>query len=96
MELEEQTSVGDALLRHLMMVQLRTGLLLFGVAAVVLGALPVLFWAVPAVGSALVFGLRLSWLVLGVLPFPFLLLMGYLGVRAAERHEREFLDLIDQ
>lgn len=95
-ELEEQTSVGDALLRHLMRVQLRTGLVLFGIVVVVFGALPVLFWAVPAVGSAVVFGLRLSWLVLGVLPFPFLLLMGYLGVRAAERHERDFIDLIDQ
>jgi hypothetical protein len=95
-ELEEQTSVGEALLRHLMRAQLRTALVLFGIAVAIFGALPVLFWAVPAVGSAVVLGLRLPWLVLGVLPFPFVLLIGYLGARAAERHERDFLDLVDQ
>jgi hypothetical protein len=97
MELEEQTSVGEALLRHLVRLQLRSAILLFGVVVVTFGVLPVLFWTMPALGSAVVLGLRLPWLVLGVLPFPFVLLIGYLGARAAERHEREFLDdLVDR
>lgn len=96
MELEEQTSVGEAMLRNLVRLQLRSAFLLFGIAVVTFGALPVLFWSVPALGSAVVLGLRLPWLILGVLPFPFVLLIGYLGARAAERHERDFLDLVDR
>lgn len=95
-ELEEQTSVGEALLRNLVRIQLRSAFLLFGIAAVIFSVLPALFWAMPALGSAVVFGLRLPWLVLGVLPFPFLLLIGYLGARTAERHERDFLDLVNR
>lgn len=96
-ELEEQTSVGEALVRNLVRLQLRSAFLLFGVAVLTFTALPALFWSVPALGSAVIFGLRLPWLVLGVLPFPFVLLIGYLGARTAERHEREFLDdLVDQ
>lgn len=96
MELEEQTSVGEALVRNLIRLQLRCALILAVITVVVLGSLPMLFWAVPAVGSAVVFGLRLPWLILGVLPFPFMLLIAYLGARWAERHEREFIDLVDR
>jgi hypothetical protein len=95
-ELEEQTSVGEALVRQLMKAQFRSALILAGVTAVILGGLPVLFWAVPAIDSAIVLGIRLPWLLLGVLPFPFLVLIGYLGTRAAERHEREFIDMVEQ
>src|SRR5919204_675286 len=63
-ELEEQTSVGEAMLRNLVRLQLRSAFLLFGIAVVTFGALPVLFWAVPALGSAVVLGLRLPWLIL--------------------------------
>jgi hypothetical protein len=96
MELEEQTSVGEALVRNLMKAQLRGALILAGVTAVLLYGLPLLFWALPSFGDAVVFGIRLSWLVLGVLPFPFLVLIGYLGTRSAERHERDFIDMVEQ
>jgi hypothetical protein len=96
LELEEQTSVGEALVRQLMKAQFRSALILAGITAVILGGLPVLFWAVPTIDSAMVLGIRLPWLLLGVLPFPFLVLIGYLGARKAERHEREFIDMVEQ
>ncbi|GAA2819401.1 hypothetical protein [Saccharopolyspora taberi] len=96
MELEEQTSVGEFLVRHLMKVQLRSSLVLAGVAAVVLLGLPALFWAVPALGGAMWFGIRVPWLVLGVLPYPFLVLIGFLCARNAERNERDFIHMVEQ
>ncbi|MEU5852034.1 hypothetical protein [Saccharopolyspora shandongensis] len=96
MELEEQTSVGEVLVRHLVKVQLRSALVLTGVVAVVLLGLPLLFWAVPSIGEFEVLGFRLPWLLLGVLVYPFLLLIGYLCTRRAERHERDFIHMVEQ
>ena len=96
LELEEQTSVGEALVRNLMRAQLRGALLMTGITALLLYSLPVLFTAIPAFGDAVVFGIRLPWLLLGVLPFPLLVLIGYLGTRRAERNEREFIDMVER
>ena len=79
-----------------MAAQLRSALLLGGILGVVLFGLPVLFWTVPQVGELVVAGIRLPWLVLGVLVYPFLVLLGYFCVRAAERNEREFLQNVGQ
>ncbi|CAL99471.1 hypothetical protein A8924_0504 [Saccharopolyspora erythraea NRRL 2338] len=96
MELEEQTSVGEFLVRHLMKVQMRSALLLAGFALLVLLSLPALFYALPSLGDTVWFGMHVSWLVLGVLPYPFLVLVGYLCVRVAERHERDFIHMVEQ
>lgn len=96
MELEEQNSVGEALVSQLMKVQLRSSLILAGITVVALCGLPVLFRIVPAVTVVTVFGVNLSWLLLGVLPFPFMVLIGYLSTRNAERHEHEFLRMVEK
>lgn len=41
-------------------------------------------------------GMRLPWLVLGVLVYPALLLGGVLHLRLAERHERDFTELVER
>jgi hypothetical protein len=43
-----------------------------------------------------VFGVRLPWLLLGVLAYPFLLLVGWVYVRMAERNERDFAELVER
>lgn len=96
MELEEQTSIGEVLVRNLVRVQLRIILLLTAALAIVLFGLPLLLWTVPAVADATAFGIPLAWLLLGVVIYPFLLLIGYLYVRAAERHERDFIRMVEQ
>jgi hypothetical protein len=96
MELDEQTSVGEVLVRHLVKVQLRTSLILAVVTLVVFGGLPALFWALPVLGDTDVLGIRLPWLILGVLPYPFLVLLGYLSTRSAERHERDFIHMVER
>ncbi|MDA3646060.1 hypothetical protein LZ318_05630 [Saccharopolyspora indica] len=96
MELEEQNSVGEVLVTSLVKAQLRSALVLTGVVVAVLFGLPVLFWAVPSIGDLEVLGVRLPWLLLGVLIYPFLVLIGYLCTRRAERHERDFLDMVEK
>ncbi|MDA3629704.1 hypothetical protein [Saccharopolyspora oryzae] len=95
LELEEQTSVGEVLVTSLVKAQLRSALLLMGVVAAVLFGLPALFCAVPVLGDVAVVGVRLPWLLLGVLVYPFLVLIGYLCTRRAERHERDFMDIVE-
>ncbi|GAA4611370.1 hypothetical protein [Saccharopolyspora hordei] len=96
MELEEQNSVGEVLVTSLVKAQLRSALLLTAVVVVVLVGLPLLFWAVPSLGDTAVLGMRLPWLVQGVLVYPFLVLIGYLCTKRAERHERDFIDMVEQ
>ncbi|GAA4864689.1 hypothetical protein [Saccharopolyspora cebuensis] len=95
-ELEEQTSVGEVLVQHLVRVQLRSALLLGGAVALVMLALPTAFYLFPAFGTYEVFGIRLAWLLLGVLAYPALVVAGYLCTRTAERHERDFVHMVEQ
>jgi hypothetical protein len=95
-ELEEQTSWGKLLVKdHLVKVQLRTALLLAGLVVVVFGSLPVLFYLVPGFSRLSVVGIPVAWLILGVLPFPFLFGVGIWYNRLAERNERAFVDMIE-
>jgi hypothetical protein len=93
-ELAEGTQVGEALVRGLVRAQLALALRLSLVVGVALGALPLLFAVAPATGSAKLFGIGLPWLLLGVLAFPFLVVVGWMYVRLAERNERDFAGLV--
>jgi len=96
MELEEQTSVGEVLVGHLVRAQLRSALLMTGLLAVGLFGLPVLFHLLPSLGDAVIFGMRVPWLLLGVFPYPFMVLLGYWYSRSAARHERDFLHMVER
>ena len=94
-ELEEQTSVGEALVRNLVRAQLRMALALAALVGVPLAGLPLAFYLSPTFANLCVFGLRLSWLLLGVLPFPVLFAVGYWYNRLAERHEKDFVNMVE-
>lgn len=94
-ELEEQTSWGELLIKDLIKVQLRTGLLLALLVVVVLCAIPAVFFAVPAVAEARLAGIPVPWLLLGVAPFPLMFGVGLWYNRLAERHERDFVNMIE-
>jgi hypothetical protein len=95
-ELEEQTAVGEVLVRGLMRAQLALALRLSLVVIVGLGLLPLLFAVAPGVAQAAVLGIRLPWLLLGGLAFPFLVAVGWIYVRMAERNERDFAELVER
>src|SRR3954466_5843163 len=95
-ELEEQTSYGEELVRGFIRVQLRTAVWLAAIAVVLLCGLPVLFFFVPAISDVTLAGVRLPWLLLGVAPFPVLFGIGYWYNVLAERHERDFVDMVEK
>ena len=94
--LDEQTGVGDRLVRSLGRAQLGLALRTAAVVAVALGGLPLLFALVPATRDEVVLGLALPWLCLAVLVYPALLLAGWVHVRLTERTERDFVELVER
>jgi len=95
-ELEEQTSVGEKLVRDLIRQQLKSA---FGLAfAVLIGMclLPITFYLVPQIGDLKILGIPIPWLVLGLAPFPILYGVGWVFRRQAERHERDFVNMVDR
>lgn len=95
-ELEEQTRVGDVLVRGLVRAQLALALRLAAIVAIGLGLLPLLFAVAPNVARVTVVGVRLPWLLLGVFAYPFLVIVGWVYTRMAERNERDFAELVEK
>ncbi|GAA2845157.1 hypothetical protein Acy02nite_46440 [Actinoplanes cyaneus] len=93
-DLADQTAISEALVKGLVRAQLALALRLSLVVVAGLGALPLLFAVAPAVGGFKVFGMHLPWLLLGVLSFPFLVLVGAAYVHWAERNEQDFTAVI--
>jgi hypothetical protein len=94
-EVEEQTGVGEMLVRQHIRSQLAVSLWLALFVAVTVGALPAVFYYVENLGTTNMLGIRLPWLVLGVAVYPFLLAVGWLYVRLAERNEQTFVNLVE-
>jgi nucleoside permease NupC len=94
-EVQEQTKVGDALVRGLVRAQLGLALRLAVVVVCTVGAIPLLNAAFPDVAALAVFGIRLNWLVLAVLVYPLLYGIGRLYVRLAEQGERDFVGVVE-
>ncbi len=94
-EVQEQTQVGDALVRGLMRAQLGLALRLAAVVMCVVVAIPLLNSAFPDLAAVTVLGIRLNWLLLAVLVYPLLYGVGRLYVRLAEQAERDFVGVVD-
>ncbi|MCT7351978.1 hypothetical protein N4P33_07290 [Streptomyces sp. 15-116A] len=87
-EIDEQTTLGHTYVRSLMRIQLRTGLIVFAVLALLIGPLPLVFAAAPDAR-------RLEWAVLGFGLYVPLVLLARWYVRRAERNERDFVRLVE-
>lgn len=94
-EVQQQTEVGDAMVRGLVRAQLGLALRIALTTVCLLGAIPLLFHLIPGLSGTTVFGIRLSWWLLGVLAYPLLLGIGWIYLRLAERNEQDFTDLTD-
>lgn len=95
-ELEEQTSYGEELVRQLIRAQFRKALQFWlGTFAFFL-SLPALFFFFPQLSDMTLAGVRLPWLVLGLLPFPLLFGVGYWYNVVAERQERDFVAMVEK
>jgi len=93
-DIDEQTLVGEVYMRSLLRSQLRNAAVVLAFILVCLASLPAIFAALPATAHFRLLGLPLPWLVLGVMVYPVLLAASAWYVRAAERTERDFADLV--
>jgi hypothetical protein len=91
-DVQEGTGVGALLRANLIGSQLAVALRFAVGAGLTLGLLPLLFAMVPEIGRIEVLGLRLPWLLLGFLVYPFLFGLGLWHARTAERVEQNFAD----
>ncbi|MDO7868460.1 hypothetical protein [Nocardioides jiangxiensis] len=94
-EIDAATPVGEIYLGSLLREQARLAARILAVLFGVLGSVPLVFHLWPALAAHRVVGVPVAWWVLGVLAYPFLLLLGWAYVRRAERNERDFAALVD-
>jgi hypothetical protein len=92
--IQESTGVGELLRTNLIGSQLAIALRFAIGAGLTLGLLPLLFAMVPEVGRVEVLGIRLPWLLLGVLVYPFLFGLGLWHTRTAEHLEQNFAETV--
>ncbi len=91
-DVQELTGVGDVLSTNLIRSQLGLALRVAGVAVFTLALVPALFAVFPVLGRVEVLNIRLPWLLLGALVYPFLLGLGWLHAKSAERLEQSFTE----
>lgn len=94
-ELEEQTSYGEQLVRGLIKEQLQTALRVTLLIVLVFVPIPALLYFVPPLDDVTFAGVRLPWLLLGVMPFPLMFGAAYWFNHKAESHERAFVDMVE-
>ncbi len=94
-EVQEQTEIGDALVRGLMRAQLGLALRLGVGVLMTCVSIPILCALFPAVGTWAIGGVRLLWIVLGPLLFGVLYVAGRYYVRVADQAEQDFLGIVD-
>ena len=95
-EIDAQSQVGEVYLASLLRAQLRLGLTVLLLLAVLVGGLPLAFWLLPDRTSVHVLGMPLAWGLLGFVVYPVLVLLGWWYVRAAERNEAAFTDVVER
>ncbi|MFP5336118.1 MAG: hypothetical protein ACLGIV_12495 [Actinomycetes bacterium] len=95
-DIDEQTAIGEVYMRSLVRTQLRLAVGALTAFALSVGGLPLLFAVAPGLRSLTVLGLPAPWLLLGLLVYPLVGVTAWAYVRAAERAERDFADLVSR
>ena len=81
-------------MRSLLREQLVLALQVIAALGLTVGLLPLVFHLFPSLGDVRVGPMPLAWLLLGVLTYPWLVLLGWLYIRRVESNERDFADLV--
>ncbi len=94
-DIDEETRLGGVYLGSLLREQLWLALRIVALLAVGVGSLPLVFHLAPGLTDVVLLGMPLPWLLLGIAVYPVLVLLGWRYVRAAERNESDFVELLD-
>ena len=95
-EIDESTAIGEVYMRSLIRSQLRLALVVLFTLMLSVGIMPIIFIMFDSVTLFRVLGIPLPWWILGVVVYPFLLVLGWLYTRQAERAERDFAALVER
>lgn len=95
-EIDESTAVGEVYMRSLIRSQLRLALVVLFTLMLSIGIMPIVFVTFDSVTTYRVAGVPLPWWILGLLVYPFLIALGWLYTRQAERAERDFAELVER
>lgn len=95
-EIDAQTRLGEVYMSSLLRAQLRLAAMVVLTLVALVGGLPLAYWLVPSLEEVRLLGMPLAWVLLGFAVYPFLLAVGWLYVRAAERNEREFAEMVER
>lgn len=93
-DIDQQTALGGVYLSSLLREQLALAARILGLLTLTVLSVPLLFHLFPSLAELRVLGMPLAWVLLGVLVYPWLLLLGVRFVRRAERNERDFARLL--
>lgn len=94
-EIDAQSELGAIYVSGLLRAQMRLALRTVAGLLLTIGALPVLFHLAPDLGEHNVLGMPVPWVVLAFACYPVLILLAWRYVRAAERHEAEFIAVVE-
>ncbi|WP_167006380.1 hypothetical protein [Mumia sp. ZJ430] len=94
-EIDEDTAIGEVYMRSLVRSQLRLALAVAALLVLLVGSLPLLF-VLSDLETVTVASVPLPWWLLGVAVYPLLFVVGWGFVRASERNERAFSDLVER
>jgi len=95
-EIDAQTRIGEIYMASLLRAQLRLAILVIVAVAVLVAGLPLVFWLFPQITALRFLGMPVPMVLLGFAVYPVLLALAWLYVRAAERNEHDFTDVVQR
>lgn len=95
-EIDAGSELGEIYMTSLLRSQARLAALVLVALAVAVGGLPLLFALLPGLSGVRVLGMPLPWTLLGFAVYPVLGALGWFYVRAAERNERDFTEVVER
>lgn len=81
-------------MRSLLGEQLRLAVWVLAALFLTLGLLPLVFFIAPGLAEAQIGPVPIAWVLLGLLTYPWLVLLGWLHLRRAEANEADFAALV--
>ena len=95
-EIDAQTRLGELYMSSLLRSQGRLALSVLVALGVLVGGLPLLFTWAPTLAEVELLGMPLPWVLLGFAVYPVMFGLGWIYVRASERTERDFTDVVER
>lgn len=95
-EMDEQSVAGDVLVQSLIRAQLGLAFAVMALFAIVFGSLGLSLALTGGFHGAQVFGVPVTWILLGPPSFAVIAGLGWLYRRQADRNEQDFIDVVER